>query len=422
MNLQRSEQAQSHVLRAQAALDAGQTDAAERHVQQALHLSPDLPGARLLEARLHLWRHRARAALASLDALDRYRGDGPAANPNPDVAFLRAKALVDAGLDDLATDLLHQLADEYADDVRPHRMLVGLLLKRGDRAAAVDHLRRVVELAPSDRASRILLAESLGPEHPQDAVDVLRQATKAGTDEDRLRLARQFRRAGREAEAEDLYQTLLRDNPTDAGLWIEAGELADAAGADVAAVKRLQRALTLVGGERARALEALARVHMHAGRFVPAGRCWFGAARLSGGKPEPLAGLVICAHIAGHQRLARRMVRTLAVGTSAVERRQVLARQWLHAAGGRELAQLRATGSAAPTPVSSPLANLLAAAVQTLKQSSLDHPARADTQYHLAVCHEALGDAPAAGEAALAALALNPRYKAAESLHLRLAA
>jgi tetratricopeptide (TPR) repeat protein len=414
MNLQRSEQTQALVLRAKTALDAGQIDAAEAHVSDALRLCPGLPAARLLEARIHLRRQRAGAALASLDALDRYRTQD---RSTPETAFLRAQALLDAGLNDLALTLLRKLAAEYADDVRPHRMLAGLLLKRGATAEAVIHLRRVVELAPSDRGSRILLAEAIGADKPQDAVDALGQDPADG-DEDHLRLARWLRRAGREREAEELYVRLLRDIRDDAGLWIEAGELADALGAYVLAVQRLGRAVALGGAERARALAALARVHMHAGRFATAGRCWFTALRRGANQLEAAAGLIVCAQAADRPRLARRMVRVLNQRSGENERRHVLARQWFHAAGGREIARLRLDDPGA----ASPLAGLLTTAMQTLEQASRENPGRADTHYHLATCQAALGDAPAAAQEVQAALSINPRYKAAENLRLRLAA
>jgi tetratricopeptide (TPR) repeat protein len=428
MTLSQLEHARRQLDHARAALAAGLADLAATHIQDSLRRCPDLAAARIAQADLFLLRDQPRRALAALDCLDLYDAQQRAA---PQAQFLRAQALVRAGYDQQATALLHRLAEQYPDDVRPYRLHAGLALKLGQVETAIVHLRRVLELEPSDGASRRLLTELLAGRDPQGAIDALRAAPADGDDPraTRLTLARLCRQAGRDADAQDLYAELLRDDQTDAALGLEAGILADDHGADRLAVRRLQAAVqasTRRRGPGAPELAALARAHQHAGRAPAAARCWFRAARLgaaAGAAPaaanlEAQAGLLICALEAGRDRLVQRVQKDLTTHSSPQERRHHLARHWCHTALGRVIRLIRNPAQAAPQ--GSPLARLLQRSIPTLQAHARDFPQRADTHYHLALCLDAAGNPGAARPEAATAVSLNPRYTAAQRLASRI--
>jgi tetratricopeptide (TPR) repeat protein len=432
MTLSQLEHARAQLDRARAAMAAGLADLAAMHIQASLHRCPDFAPARLAEADLCLMRNDPKGVLAALDCLDLY---DPEHRDAPQIQFLRAEALIRAGHDQQAGHLLDQLAEQYPDDVRPHRLHAGLAMKLGQVGDAIVHLRRVQRLAPSDAAARRLLSELLAQRDPQAAIEAL-DATAfgaaAGEGEDAratlLTLARLYRRAGRERDAQDLYAQLLRENPGDAALWTEAGILADDLGDDRLAVIRLHTAVrSAAAAANAAALSALARAHQHAGRFRSAARCWFRLARLreraeiaakSATILEAKAGLLVSALEAGRQRLLRRIQKDLATHSSPQERRRALAIHWSHTALGRVIHLIRN-----PVPVAaplSPLAGLLQNSTKTLQAHAGQFPGRADSQYYLALCQQAAGDSRGARQSVNSALAINPRYAAARRLADRL--
>ena len=426
MTLSRLENARRELDQARAALSAGLADLAAAHIKASLEHCPDLAAARLTEARLCLLRDQPWRALAALDCLDLYH---PQQRDQPQTQFLRAEALIRAGCDQPAADLLARLCEQYPDDVRAHRLAGGLDLKLGRIETAINHLRRVQHLEPSDQASRRLLTELLSQRDPQGAIDVLSTPGQPASDQDagatRLAVARLCRRAGRERDAEELYAALLREEGGDPSLWTEAGVLADDLGDDRLAVARLECALKSAPSPSPQALAALARAHQHAGRTGPAVRCWFRAARLhdtgasvpAADSLEARAGLLVGALEAGRDRLLRRAQKDLAGHSSPQERRRLLALHWCHTALGRVI---RNQHAARALPQQGPLAGLLGKSIQTLRTHAGQFPRRCDTQYHLALCLEAAQDYGGARQAVDAALQINAHYAAAQRLAARL--
>ncbi len=456
---------------ARTALAAGQIDDALHRLGRALRADPGLIEARLIEAKAHLARNDATQALTALDCHDLYVLER---RNQPEVAMLRAQALVRSGQHNLAQPLLEKLTAEFPDDTRPHEMLAAMSLRLGLTAQAITHHRELVRLRPQSREDRQALAKLLENDDPQAAIDLLIQTPRQHIDAPlRLWLADLYHRTGRARDAEDTFATLLASEIHDAPLWRQAGILADQAGADSLALRRLTRAAGIESKRRPKgkttpqpnplSLEALALVHLHAGRFAQAGRCYWRITRhattvetpsskseIRNQKseiPQAWAGLAVSALASNHLSLAQRASQQLAEHAPSDQARQLLAGLWQHAAVGRAIlyacqaaaaAAIDTNSTVSPdsemgiastapatqqppaTPPACSLHDLLNRAVATLQAQALIHPNRADTQYHLAQCHVALGNANEASQAAHAALAINPNYAAAANLDARL--
>lgn len=416
MNLSAQQMARAAFDRALVALDAGLLDIAHAHLSSALALQPDLREARLAQAQLALERARPREALDALDAHDHYHPD---ARQQPIVRMLRAEALCKAGLTDLAHQAVQELAHDFPDDHRPHRMLAGLALSRGEITACAQALGQVLRLCPYDASARRALAALAGADQPQRSIELLwADPGDAADPAIRLRIARLLRAVSRDREAQELFDELLAERPEDAELWLEAGALADDVGAWAQAVSRLERAVKLGGGRGAEA--ALACTHMHAGRFAQAGYIWWRLAHRRIADLEAWVGLFVCAVAGGKLRLARRVREVLSVHSSRRERRTFLPRMWQRAAVGLAVLDAAAGRTAHPVREDAPLQRLLTQARQTLEAEARQHPRRADVKYHLAVCAEALGDQAGAAAAVSEALAINAHYAAAARLAARL--
>jgi tetratricopeptide (TPR) repeat protein len=339
-------------------------------------------------------------------------------------------------------------------------MLAGLALRLGQVAQAITHFRELVRLRPHSREDRQALAKLLEKDDPQSAIDLLIQTPRQHIDAPlRLWLADLYHRTGRARDAEDAFAALLASDTQDASLWRQAGILADEAGADALACRRLTRATNIEAKRRTKrkttpnplSLHALALVHLHAGRFTQAGYCFWRVTRqlTTSSKseiPQAWAGVAVCALATDHLRLAQRASQQLAAHADAGQRRELLAALWQHVAVGRaichagkaveaaaidsntngsrdsgiEAGSAAPAGEQPPAAMTSSLHDLLKRAVATLEAQAGSHPNRADTQYHLAQCHVALGNTSAASRAAHAALAINPNYAAAASLDARL--
>ncbi len=234
--------------------------------------------------------------------------------------------------------------------------------------------------------------------------------------DEQLTQARLLRQIGQLRDAEEAYRQLLAMYPHDAVIALEAGELADEVGAVDIAMARLRRAVLLSGVMLHEALPALARALMHAGRFEQAGRCWWRLARAKRSRLLAWSGLLVCAMAAERQRLARiAMTRLMRLGDRQ-RRRQCLAQHWRHVAAARA-AITRPT----PAVMESPLRTLLEKSVATLTVHAERFPRRADTFYHLAMCHEALDARDDAAASVRNALAINENYAAAKRLYRRVA-
>jgi len=411
VNLDRTQSARDLLDRAAAALDAAQLGEANAMVRLAIRENPDDPAARLLDAQIQLRRNLPEFAIVALDTRDQLDPDGA---QRPEVALLRAEALMAAAFDDPAENLLCELAVVIPHDARPHRMLAGLYLKQGQYDPAAKHLRELSRIDPHDPAVRRLLAHVLASTDPRRAVELaMAAAPSASPDAARtLRTARMCRHTDRLRDAADLYAQLLREQPDDAALWLEAGELAVELGETDVAVKRFEYAAGLGHGHRATALDALALVHMQCGRFTAAAALWWQLGRAGINESRAWAGLWLCGSCAGRHTLARRARRRLVSRADASQRCAALAELWPH------VATLGARDALAPVNGAASVLNELAAgSADTLRRVADTFPRRADVHFHHAVCAHLLGRRDAAAASLDAALRINPNYAAAR--HLR---
>ena len=267
------------------------------------------------------------------------------------------------------------------------------------------------------------LAGLIQESDPQTSINMLlKDETTASNPVTQLLAARLCHEVGRLRDAEEIYDKLLADRPDDPIVWLETGKLADATGADSLATSRLKRAVALTDKGKDVALAALALSHMHAGRLKEAGNCWWRAARCGPDSPNAWAGLLVCAFACDRTTLADRAGRMLDRHWSKSECRAAIADLWPHAAGAIVIRQNTPDHAHLTIQADSPLNDLLAGAVQTLKSQAQSKPERADTHYHLAACCEALEDVEAASRSIRAALQINPTYAAAADLAKRLQA
>lgn len=414
MNLHRRLQAQRDLDRAELALEAGQLDVARSRVDAAVRLEPDRLEARMLAARVALQSGRAHEALNALDALDLHHPD---ARHRPALELLRADALAGSGKSDLAVGVLERLSRAFPDDARPHRRLAALHLEHGADSRALEHLYHAVRLAPSDRCIRRLAARILARTDPEAAVaQLLAHGVERAGLADLLEAARYCRRVGRFADAESLCTRLLESCPEDAGVWHEAGAVAGDLGATDLAIRRMDRAAELGRGRAAAALRATAITLMTTGQFNQAGAAWLRLARRTPRAVEPWAAVMVCAIVLERDGLLKRAQRCLVGHSRRGERRRRLAEMWQHVAVGVQLQAAERGEFAMPPVCASPLGAMLNQAVAALGESRDRHPDRADTHYHLAMCHDARGERGAAARCAEKAVDINPGYHAARRL------
>lgn len=383
------------------------------HIRRAIELDPDCVNARVLQARVYLKQNRPNLAMSALNAHDQAT---PQMAETPEVSMLRAEALAGSGFDRVAKGQLQKLAAQLPDDVRPYRMLSGLYLKLNQFNEAIGSLRDVVRLTPSDQASTRLLSDLIQHRDPQAGLDLL-LAGKADAQEPGvlLRAARQCKELDRLRDADELYESILKLRPEDAGVLVESGRLADEMGEDVLAVRRLEQAIAIPGDHVAEALSALGVVHSHAGRFrLAALSCWK-AVRLDDHEGFAWAGLAVNAQASGRTGLARRALNTLNRCTGSRQRQQQMAAWWQHVA-----ASLAMESGLEEVPAEhagqTVIESMLKQATQTLAAVVTDYPQRADAHYHMAVCHHLLDDPTEANMHNDQALAINPRYEAANRL------
>lgn len=416
MKLHQQAQATASLDLAQTALSADRPFDSLRHATEAVRLDPASVDARLLLAKIQLELQRPTDALTSIDAASHYDGEGERAL---DMAVLRTLALVADGRDGDALPLLSELTDECPDDAHLHRVAAAACERVGRNDGAVHHMKRVVELEPSDQAAARTLARLLAASDPQASIRFMQQNQQNPSPAEDWQATQWMRQAGRHRDAEENYRKLLATSPSDPMLWIEAGEHAQLLGSLDVAIARFTHAIEIRGSHQASARSGLARAFMHAGRFEQASWWWWKTAQCDRANVDAWASLAICALSADRPHLvdlAQRRMDALADEDAAMFS---MAEAWLHATTGDVIRS--ATESAKPAmPTASPLTWILQQSADVLAEQAAKKPGWADTLYHSAICEAALGEHEAARDHVQAALDINPNYKAAMTLAARL--
>lgn len=407
--LDQDARAQQRLDRALAALDAHLPRMAIDLLEKVLEIQPHNLTARIALSRAQLAMNQPADALTALDAAGFY---DPQLVSGPQAGLLRAQALLCSDRHELARGQLNRVIELCPDDDRAYRMMVELCLKDNDQSGAIEHLTHVRRLAPSDHRAGRMLAHLLQTQDPQASAQMIESDDPAS----QLRIARMHRLAGRDRDAEEIYQHLLKQQTEDDQLWLEAGQLSDESGADAQAIMRLEKAVSIGDQNRVAALCALAQAHMHAGRFSTAGHHWWQVTRHEPTHVAAWAGLLVCALHCDRPRIIKNARRNLERQTSKVQRREQLALMWQHAAMGEVIAKTNQPLAAKQPTEPTLLDQLLHSAAHTFAQNAKKYPGRADTHYHLAVCQNAIDDESDAKQNVLKALEINPNYRAAQSL------
>jgi len=417
MKCHRREKTQRLIDRAARLLTIGDATAAAKLATQAVRLAPGHDRARLVHAEAMLAINNPDEALHTLSAAGWYDASGETEAIRPaDLAarhVLRAEAHQRLGHPDEAAELLIEAVALDPSNHRAVRRLAALRIEQGKPREAIESLKRIADPPAINAHTLRLFAEAYeaaGDEHT--ALRYYRQVTARRDDPTidlvaiQLRIARLLTRTDHIADAQLVYDNLLRQHPEDIDLHIEAADLAVRIGDDARAVKLLAAALE-VEPDHPRAATRLADQHMRAGRFKSAARLWH---RLRTADPSRIAahaGLIVCALCDERRRLADRLLEDFRERFDASARQTALSRAWRIAIPGRMLNQ---PSPRAESPRANVLTTLLADAAQTLDRAAEQHPDHADVHYHRAVCREAMGQHDAAEAGYHQALSINPGY------------
>jgi len=128
-----------------------------------------------------------------------------------------AKAYLAEGNQDGAVAELTAAVSQAPDDIRSHRMLADLALKRGELERAIAHLKRVTELDPADRESRAaldLLAERRAPGEGSPILRLLDDDTFVTVTFGTLCLEQ-----GLTDEAAAIFLRIARRDPSNGSAW-----------------------------------------------------------------------------------------------------------------------------------------------------------------------------------------------------------
>jgi len=415
MNLNHTDQAVKCVDQAEFCLEAGMVEQASLHVNEALRLNPDHPHARLLHARVSLHLGQPSHAVRALSADHHLQSE---LMSSPERLYVQAKALARGDKPELALRSALQLAREYPDDPRGHRLLAGVQAELNDMDAASESMREVLRLTPTDRPARRMLAEWLQQNQPEEAIQLLIEDYRVShSSEILLRLMRLYRSVGRLRDAEEAAQVLLTREAHEPGLWHETGVLALELGSLSLAQQRLEQSLTLADSLEV-ALQ-LAQVHLRAGRFAQGAWILFKRVRQGHTTPQAVCGLIVATLACGRLSLTRHLIRRYAHSISRSERRAHCAAWWVIAANGRSLRLALGDSPDTQEPINASN-GLMYHAATVLRKQVEHHPQRADAHYHFAVTASATGDRAAAIQSLKHALQINPRYTTAKRLLARI--
>lgn len=419
MNLDRDLQARDFGNRALLALEVGLLDQANEMITRSIQSNPQCPATRITQARIELALHRGMGALAALDFHDLY---APHQRDLPEVACLRAQAMIFNKKTFKAQQILQQTVKDHPDNAMAHRLLAQVMLATGQKIDAVRHLSQVVALEPADVISTRTLATLVEESNPRQSLKLIMSLPMdAVTPDELLYQARLHHKLEELCEAEAIYAKLIESEISDPCIFIEAGKLADEMGENDRAVARLEKVTTCNEKVAFEAYSELAVVHMHAGRFDQAGICWWKASRLERTQAKSWAGVLVCALASGKASLVGKASDMLDQRCNPIIRRNMVSELWAHAASGKIINQQMGRDTNHLQPVASPLETLLAHASDILAEHAARYPRRADTWYHLANCQTAMSDTDEALASVKNAIQINPNYATARKLETKLA-
>jgi tetratricopeptide (TPR) repeat protein len=224
---------------AQAASEAGETDAAIAALEELTRQDPGVAtGWFLLARELRKAGREADAWRADLSAVH-------AASRDPDL-LAAAVAMNEGKLDESETKLRLR-AEHRPDDPVGTRMLGEVLWRRGDVTGGLQCVEQAVALAPGfDLAREFLIRLLLQVNRLPDALDhaemlVQSPVAKAGNE---LILASILVRLGDQERARSIYERLLKAQPDQAQVWQNLGHVHKTLGAQDEAIAAYRAAVT----------------------------------------------------------------------------------------------------------------------------------------------------------------------------------
>lgn len=401
---------------------------AETALQALTAFLRDRPGhlrARRLQARALLQLNRVGQALETLDIADTYLRTGEdEADPTEraEHLLLRSQAMGRLGRRDEAIVALESALEQRPDHIVALRRLVCLLYEMGNVDRAARLCTDLLELGGEEVSTLRLQARCY------EAMDCADKALAIYQRLDRLepkrhqspvtlQTARLYHRTGRLIEAADAYAVLTRQSDDDVTLAVEAADLFTELGNDQRAMAYLEQAHR-IRRDHTPALIRLAELTMRLGHFARAGRLGWGLWRQHGQTLHGAAGLMVCAYVAGRDKLANRCRSVLIEQFSAEQRQEQVTRLWRLAMRGRLLVDFfeqRAAETGGEV-----LPALLREAEQTIAEHLTEHANHADLHYHRAVARRGIGQPEAAARSFERALRINGGYLAAASQRIDL--
>lgn len=418
MNLDRNLQARDYDNRAAMALAASLLDNAFELISKSIHLNPQSPQARITQAKIELAMHRPAGAIAAMNHHDMY---APHQRDAVEPLCLRAQAMMAGKNAFKAQQLLGRVTQDYPDNADGHRLMVQCLLSTSQKIEAAKHLTQVVKLDPEDIISTRMLAKLVEDANPRQALQLMESLPQDTLNPDELLyLARLHQKLEQLYEAHAIYAKLVDSELSDPNIYLEAGKLADEMGEYDQAIAHLEQITSDQYKFAFEAYSELAVVHMHAGDFAKAGKCWWKASRLNRPAPNALAGLLVCALAIGKPTLVMRVSDMLDARCNTITRRNLLSDLWTHAACGKTVAKHTAQSVEQEPIIATPLQALLDNATNVLAEHAEKFPSRADTFYHLANCQQAQNQQEQALKTVKNAIRINPNYATAKRLEERL--
>lgn len=221
-----------------AASDAGQGRQAIAALESLTRLQP---------MAAHAWFRLAKELRAAGRAMDAWRADLSgvhAASHDPDL-LQAALAMKDGRLDE-AERILTQRLGRAPDDAPAIRLLGEVSWRRGDMTEALARVERAVEIAPGfdlarDFLVRLLMQTNRLPEALEQAEALAGSPIRSPAHD--LLMASVLVRLGRQAEAGDIYERLLAQQPDQPQVWQNLGHVLKTLGRQADAIRAYREAV-----------------------------------------------------------------------------------------------------------------------------------------------------------------------------------